>query len=500
MNRRKWILSLFVICSFLLSACGAEPTATAVPAAPAATNTTAPAAAAATNTTAPAAAAATNTTAPAGAATDTPAAAAAATDTPAAPAAVEPTATLITTGEAGADVLTVLSLWGGSEQEAFQKVLDDFTAQTGIKTQYQQARDFIPALRTMIAAGNPPMVAIIPRPGVMTDLANEGSLTELTSLGVTMDDIKASYSQAWIDLGSLNSKLYGIAVKANSKSTVWYRPSSFTEMKFQIPKTWDEMIKISDDYAAAGKMPWAVGAGDGWTLTDWFEIIYLRTAGPDKYNDLFQFGKLPFTDPTVKKAAEMMTQITANPKYVPGGSQSALGTKFVDGIGLVFGKNPTAQMYFEGGFVGGIATQQVNPDLKIGTDIDFFPFPVIDPQYDEAILGAGDQLSVFKDTPQSRAFLKYMISKRGGETWAKQGTIISPNKQVDVAIYPNDLAKKEAQQLGAATIFRFDGSDQLPGSLGEDWTTALQGIEANPADTDKILGDFESRAAREFNR
>src|SRR5690349_4723994 len=182
MNRRKWILSLFVICAFLLSACGGEtPTATSVPAA-APTDTTAPAAAAATNTTAPAAAAATNTTAPAGAATDTPAAAAAATDTPAAPAAAEPTATLITTGEAGPDVLTVLSLWGGAEQEAFQKVLDDFTAQTGIKTQYQQARDFIPALRTMIAAGNPPMVAIIPRPGVMTDLANEGSLTELTSL------------------------------------------------------------------------------------------------------------------------------------------------------------------------------------------------------------------------------------------------------------------------------------------------------------------------------
>jgi len=456
MKRQRWILSFFLILAATLTACGGDVATAVPPTTPAATNTV--------------------------------------------PAAAAATATLITTGSKDPNALTVLSLWGGSEQADFQKVLDDFTAQTGIKTQYQQARDFIPALRTMIAAGNPPMVAIIPRPGVMADLVNQNSLKELTSLGVTMDDIKASYSQAWIDLGSANNKLYGIAVKANSKSTVWYHPASFKTNNYQIPKTWDEMLKLSDQMVAAGKTPWAVGAGDSWTLTDWFEIIYLRTAGPDKYNQLFQTGKLPFTDPTVLNAAQMMTKITNTPKYVPGDAKSALGTKFVDGIGLAFGKSPTAEMYFEGGFVGGIATQQVNPDLKIGTDIDFYPFPVIDPQYDEAILGAGDQLSAFSDTPQSRAFLKYMISKRAAETWAKTGSIISPNKLVDPAIYPNDLAKKEAAQLGAATIFRFDGSDQLPGSLADDWGTALQGMVSNPADIPKLLTDFDAKAAREFGR
>src|SRR3990172_901048 len=48
---------------------------------------------------------------------------------------------------AEATPVTVLSLWGGSEQEAFQKVLDGFTASTGIPTQYEQARDFLPVLR-----------------------------------------------------------------------------------------------------------------------------------------------------------------------------------------------------------------------------------------------------------------------------------------------------------------------------------------------------------------
>ncbi len=38
-----------------------------------------------------------------------------------------------------------------------------------------------------------------------------------------------------------------------------------------------------------------VGAKDSWTLTDWFESIYLRQAGPDKYDKLFS-GEIAFTD------------------------------------------------------------------------------------------------------------------------------------------------------------------------------------------------------------
>jgi ABC-type sugar transport system substrate-binding protein len=415
-------------------------------------------------------------------------------------AAPQPTNTLVVSGSAGPNTLTILSLWGASELDAFQKVLDGFTAQTGTKTQFIQARDFVPALRTMIAAGNPPMVAIVPRPGVMGDLAREGSLKPLTSLGLTTADISAGYSQAWQDLGTVDGKLYGIAVKANSKSTVWYHPDSFKAMNVQVPTTWDQMLAISDKYVAAGKTPWAVGGGDSWTLTDWFENVYVRTAGPDKYNQLFATGKLPFTDASVVKAAQQMTSIVANDKYVAGGKEGVLGTKFVDGIGRVFGKNADAQMYFEGGFVGGIALKDVNTSLKVGTDIDFFPFPTIDPQFDSPLIGGGDLLVAFADNPQVRAYAKYMIGKQAGEIWAKTGAIVSPNKQVDPAVYPNDLTRKEAAQVAAATVFRFDGSDQLPGNLADDWGAALQAMVTTPGDISKILADFEVKAAQQFKR
>ena len=37
---------------------------------------------------------------------------------------------------------------------------------------------------------------------------------------------------------------------------------------------------------ASGVPPYSIGGADGWTLTDLFENIYLRQAGPDKYDQL----------------------------------------------------------------------------------------------------------------------------------------------------------------------------------------------------------------------
>ena len=128
--------------------------------------------------------------------------------------------------EAGTGTVSVLSLWGGGEQEAFQKVLTAFTAETGIKTKYESARDFLPVVRSRLAAGNPPMVAIIPRPGIVADLAKEGSLISLDDLGLDADAINENYGEAWTNLTTVDGTTYGVVAKANSKSVVWYRPKT----------------------------------------------------------------------------------------------------------------------------------------------------------------------------------------------------------------------------------------------------------------------------------
>jgi alpha-glucoside transport system substrate-binding protein len=395
--------------------------------------------------------------------------------------------------EEGTGTVSVLSLWGGSEQEAFQKVLTQFTADTGIKTKYETARDFLPVIRSRLAAGNPPMVAIIPRPGIVSDLATEGSLISLDDLGLDADQINQNYNEAWTNLTTVDGTTYGVVAKANSKSVVWYRPD---DTKVKPVTTWDELVATTEQLKSDPMKPWALGAKDSWTLTDWFENIYARTAGPDKYNQLFS-GELDFTDQSVKDALTQMTEVL-NEQTVTGGIDGALGTGFVDGIGQVFSASPKAHLYMEGGFVGGIALADVNPNLKPGETIDFFPFPKIDEAQGDPLVGGGDITAAFVNNEDVKRLIEYLASPEAGEIWVSTGAIVSPNKAVGAEAYPNELVKKEAEQVKNAETFVFDGSDLLPGALGEDWGTLLQTVIKDPSKIDSSLQEFQANAQDAF--
>lgn len=396
-----------------------------------------------------------------------------------------------------AGTIEVLSLWGGSEKDAFIKVTDAFTKKTGIKVNYTTARDFVPVIRTRLAAGNPPEVAIIPRPGVLADLARQGAVKNLATMGLSSGYIRARYSPAWVKLGTVDGKTYGVAAKANSKSVIWYRPDVFKSLKLNPATTWAQLLAVTKKLKAKGKTPWAQGAKDSWTLTDWFENVYARTAGPAKYQRLFA-GKLSFSDASVSSALQTMLQILQN-KYLAGGVQGALGTGFVDGIGQVFGKSPKANMYMEGGFVGGIALDQVNTALRPGKTIDSFPWPTIKPAYGHPLVGGGDLAAAFTDNADVRSFLKYISSSEAGTIWVSTGAIVSPNRQVKGSAYPNSLVRKEAKQVASAKVFLFDGSDLLPGSLGDDWGSTLQGILQSPGSMKSKLSSFQAKAKKAFS-
>ena len=395
--------------------------------------------------------------------------------------------------------IEVLSLWGGSEKDAFLKVTAAFTKKTGIDVKYTSARDFIPEIRTRLAAGNPPEIGILPRPGFVGTLAKQGALKQVSTLGLSNAYMKQNYASGWLKLATSGGKLYGVPAKAASKSVIWYKPDSFKKYHFKIPKTWAQLLAITKAYKKKGLVPWAVGAGPSqsqWTLTDWFENIYARTAGPAKYQALFT-GKLKFTDASVANACRIMTQIINN-NYVLNGVQGVLGQSFVGGIGDVFGTSAKAQMYFEGGFVGGIALQQVNKNLKPGKTIGDFPWPTIKASLDHPVVGAADFAAAFKDNADVRAFLKYISTPAAGTIWVSTGAVTSVNKRVPLKSYPSKLAQAEVKQLATAKTFLFDGSDLLPGAFGDTWGFALQDVIQHPGNIKSILSTFQGKIQGQF--
>jgi alpha-glucoside transport system substrate-binding protein len=382
--------------------------------------------------------------------------------------------------------ITVTSLWGGAEEENFKKVLTAFTEKTGITANYEGNRtDYATALQTRITGGNPPDVAIIPGIGFLRRFAADGSIKTLTELGVTVDP--SQYAPGILEVGQVDGEQYAIMVKFNSKSTMWYRPDAFTELGVEPAEDWDGFKALVNEIREGGETPLGLGVSpDDWILTDWFESIYVRQAGPEAYDKLFS-AEGNWADQTVKDAIAEMTSVLTDENVV-GGISGALGTGFVDGIGQVFSENPQAVMYYEGGFVGGIATGQVNKELQIPDDINWFDFPAINGG--DAVTIGGDVIAALTTNPGVKEFIEYMANAESGTVWAETGAVISPLKGVDSAVYPNELVQKEAEQVANASAVRFDGSDLLPAggpNLGALLQQAIQGNDVGP-----LLDEFQT--------
>jgi alpha-glucoside transport system substrate-binding protein len=372
---------------------------------------------------------------------------------------------------AAGSTITVMSLWGGSEQASFQKVLDAFKAKTGVTANYESVRDnYSTILQTRISGGNPPDVAIVPGIGFLRQFARQGSLKKLADLGIDVNALKANYPPGILEIGQVDATQYAIMVKFNSKSTMWFRPDKFKTLGVTTPSDFAGFTKLLADIKAKGQAPMGLGAGDAWTLTDWFENIYAKQAGTEKYDQLFS-GKLPWTDASVAAAVDTMKSAIKD-EYVAGGITAALGRSFPDGIGQVFSANPQAVIYYEGGFVGGIATGQTNTALKVGESIDWFDFPAVGGG--KTVTIGGDVIAAFSTKPGVKEFINYMTTADSGTVWAGTGAVLSPIKAVPASAYPNDLARREAAQVANASAVRFDGSDLLPSGGGDNMGAALQ--------------------------
>ena len=367
--------------------------------------------------------------------------------------------------------INVLSLWGGSEEEAFKAVLADFTAKTGVTVNYEADRQtYSTTLQSRITGGNPPDIAIIPGIGFLRRFAKDGSLKKIADMGVDTASLSSSYPEGFLAAGTVDGELYAIPAKYNNKGTMWYRPDVYKAAGVTTnPTTWDEYKAALD--ATVGKPgAMALGAKDDWNLTDWFENIYIRQAGVEAYDKLFS-AEGDWTDPSVQKDVDTMLEVI-NDKYVVGGIDAAVGRAWTDAIAQVFKPEPEAGTFYEGGFVGGIATGQTNTALVIGETIDWYPFPTLGNTEDVTTFG-GDVVGALTDSDGAKAFLQYVTTPEANTVWAGTGAIVSPHKGVGTDAYPNELVVREAESLNSAAQIRYDGADLLPAGIAGEGLGAL---------------------------
>ncbi|MFJ5225657.1 ABC transporter substrate-binding protein [Streptomyces sp. NPDC088400] len=394
--------------------------------------------------------------------------------------------------------IQVAAVWTGPEQANFTKVLSEFEKRTGAKVTFVPAQDpIVNFLGTKIAGGSPPDIAMLPQVGAIQQAVEKKWAKPAGA--ATKAQLAKNYGKGWQDLGAVDGTQYGVYFKAANKSLVWYNNAAFENAGASAPKTWKDFLSTAETISASGVTPVSVAGADGWTLTDWFENIYLSQAGPEKYDQLAQHT-IKWTDPSVKEALTTLGQLFGKPTLIAGGADGALQTEFPASVTQTFtgGDQPKGAMVFEGDFVG---VNIGETEAKIGTDAKVFPFPAVGA--DSPVVTGGDAAVALKDTKGAQALLTFLASTDAARIWAESGGFVSPNKSLDTAAYPNDVQRDIAEALIAAgDDFRFDMSDQMPQSFGGtpgkgEWK-ALQDFLKNPKDIAGAQRQLESAAAKAY--
>lgn len=366
--------------------------------------------------------------------------------------------------------LRIAAGWQGAEAEGFQAVLDAFTAKTGIEVSYEADSMLVENVVKSGFLENPADIAILPRPGVIRQLASTQQLVPLDDPDdplIAPDLLAETLNPNFVNLGTVDGQLYGLMVTSRSKSTIWYRPESFADDGVEVPETWTDFKNIVEAYSADGRTPFALGGGEGWPLTDWFENIFVRMYGASDYNALFVTRRMDWNDSQVQAALTVMADmLLPYEEQLSSGEDSILTQTHRDAVAEWLAGD--AEMYFEGGFVRAVA-QEISPDLTCGEDYAFFTFPSINTDYGKPLVGGGELAVVFNDTEAAREFMNYIASPQGATVWVttEVGSIISPNLGVHASSYNDQCSRQEARQIQSADTFVFDGSDLMTGVFGE---------------------------------
>ena len=391
----------------------------------------------------------------------------------------------------------ISGVWTGEEAQAFNAVLDGFEEENpDVTVSYDPAGDELPTvLATAVEGGNPPDMAAVPQPGLVKDFFEQGALKPL---GFAEEQLKDDFTEGAVEVATFDGKTYGFIFKAANKSTVWFNVKLYEAAGVEPAETFDQFLEDAQTLKASGTRAYSIGVDAGWPLTDMFENIYLREAGPELYDQLSEH-EIPWTHPSVKSALRTMTDVIGEADNIIGGRSGALQTDFPTSVTNAFKENPEGAQVIEGDFVR--TEIEAGTQAKPQVDYDVFAFPSVEGS-EGVVVGGGDTIVMFSESPAAKALVEYLATAEAAEIWAERGGFASPNQSLDESVYPDELTRRTATAIADAETFRFDLSDLQPAAFGATvgqgmWQVFTEFME-NPSNVDGTAQKLEQEAKRAF--
>jgi len=264
----------------------------------------------------------------------------------------------------------------------------------------------------------------------------------------------------------------------------FYRKSVFAQRGYTPPKTLDELKTLAARMQKDGLVPIAFADKDGWPAMGTFDYLNMRINGYDFHVNLMA-GKEGWDTDKVKTVFDTWRGL------LPYHQTGALGRTWQEAAQSLLQKK--SGMYLLGSFVG-----QQFPAGAEREDVDFFPFPEIDPAVGADAVEAPIDGFMMAKRPKNREgalkLMEYLASAEAANTYLKTDpNVVAVNKLADTSSY-TELQKKSAQLIGSAkSISQFLDRDADPTFASTVMIPSLQKFLGNPNEVDSLLKSVEQQ-------
>jgi alpha-glucoside transport system substrate-binding protein len=397
---------------------------------------------------------------------------------------------------------TTVTVWG--QEEGIEEEFARFEEETGIVVNYRPGDVHFDVAQLSSGVPGPfPDVVILPWQEQIRDLAASGRLVGVSAF-LDLAVARKRFSDSIVDAMSVGSELYGVPASFNLKGLVWYPKQPFDAAGYTVPRSWDELLALSERMVADGQAPWCLGVesggADGWPATDWIEALVLRIGGPAHY-DRWVAHDIAFDDPVVRQAAAMFGGIVFGEGFVNRGAEQVTRIGYDEAADPMGTDPPGCWLYYMADFFAdGIDVE------SLGTDIGVFELPPLVAGQPAPVLGGGAFAAALRDRPEVRELMRAMAGEDWGSIWAASGQpFLSPNTEFDPEACRPEGFTKEAGDVRVelcritrdgllANAWRFDGSDQMPVEVGAGtfWSGMVDFIDQGPDSLDRVLADIEA--------
>ena len=378
------------------------------------------------------------------------------------------------------------------EQQYFVEELNIIANELGIKIKYEPVSD----AETFII-DNPnssSSIAIIPNPQGVVNLAERKLIYSLDDVLVDNNSIFNLYPNHLISIVSHEDSIYGGWTRLFPNSLIWYDISKFEQHNVKFD-SFETLLEGTKKIADNGTSPWCANsesaASTGWVQTNWMEDVLLTKYGPKVYDE---WSKLKINASNIKifLSIKHIEDFIFYDNHIYNGPGSIINKEFRNLPKVLLDDSTECFMSWSGHYF----RYYIPEDYQYLKDFAVTNVPKIN--FENSVVGIGDNIVLIKDNELSKKVISKILSKNFGETWSSyQDTeFISANQNFNKQIINNELTKYEYSIVHDALqkdLFRYDASEIMARPIGSNllWKLFKEYIREGPQNLVKLLNELD---------